>query len=170
MSWYATELHKFVIGDIRTDGWKSDWRREQERRRAEEMGERKFVRMPEIKIVQKKPRPSRAKTPKNPGFTRSGVPSGMSNVESNRYRRRMWRSQGLCGGCGTAPALNSLYSCGSCLERKARDWSRKSGKPYVEKKERGFCKDCQKLLKSSNVYGYCQAHYRKRRHYLKAAA
>jgi hypothetical protein len=30
------ELHLFCRGDIRTDGWKSEWRKEMERRQAEE--------------------------------------------------------------------------------------------------------------------------------------
>lgn len=169
MSWYETEIHKFVIGEIRTDGWVSDWRREQERRRKEEMGKRVFVRMPEIKIVRpKKARPSRAKP--RPGFTGMGVPTGMTNVEYNKYLRRLRRSQGMCGSCG-AIALKGSYSCAACLEKKAIYYCKKMGKPYVPKTvERMSCKDCGKLLKSNNHYGYCQAHYRKRRHQLKQAA
>jgi hypothetical protein len=35
------ELHKFVMGEIRTDGWRSDWRIELERRRQEERDQAK---------------------------------------------------------------------------------------------------------------------------------
>jgi hypothetical protein len=38
MSYYGAEIHKFILGELRTDEWKSDGRREQERRRVEEMG------------------------------------------------------------------------------------------------------------------------------------
>lgn len=52
MSQYDIELHKFISGEIRTDGWVSDWRREQEQRRAEEMGKRVFVAATQIKRRQ----------------------------------------------------------------------------------------------------------------------
>ena len=163
-------MHEFINGEIRTDGWKSEWRREQERRRAEEMGKRFFVRMPEIKIVRRqtrKDRPSRARTP---GFTRLGVPSGMNNVEYGRYRRSQWRAQGLCGSCGGETA-NGLYSCASCLERKASYYCKRMGKPYVMKKvEPRFCKVCEKLLNANNIYGHCRTHYKQKRRELARAA
>jgi hypothetical protein len=42
------DIHKFTMGELRVDGWKSPWRIEQEGRRQEEMGRRQFVSAPQI--------------------------------------------------------------------------------------------------------------------------
>lgn len=56
MSQYDRDMHKFVLGEIRVDGWVSDWRRTQEKRRIEEMGQRRFVSAPQIRARQSRPR------------------------------------------------------------------------------------------------------------------
>jgi hypothetical protein len=43
----------WLKGDIRTDGWKSDWRRGFERRSAEDRDKRQYVSAPQIKVRQK---------------------------------------------------------------------------------------------------------------------
>lgn len=174
MSEYGREFHKFVMGEIRTDGFKSGWRIEQERRRAEEMGKRQFVTAPQIVVRQK--RESRPRGPQKPRAKRIerpskwGIPSGSSPAEYGRIARKTWRDASLCGSCGQ-PAVKDRYSCPSCMERKAKYYCKSVKKEYVPRVVvQKFCKDCNVPLKSNNSYGYCRAHYRKRRHYLEKAA
>jgi hypothetical protein len=94
----------------------------------------------------------------------------MNNVQYGRYRRTIWRAEGLCGSCG-GETLNGLYSCASCLERKASYYCKRKGKPYVMKNvEPRFCKVCEKLLNANNIYGHCRTHYKQKRRELTKAA
>ena len=53
MNFYALDLHKFILGELRTDGWKSQWRKDLKRRMQEE-AYKPIVKAEQIKARQEK--------------------------------------------------------------------------------------------------------------------
>ena len=87
------DLHRFVMGEIRTDGWKSEWRKDFERRNAE---------------AHAKPKPLYPDAPR-PAFDQAAY---------MRSRRAELMEMGLCIDC-RKPA-NGYRQCEECLEKRAR--------------------------------------------------
>lgn len=149
-----TLRHLFCRGEIRTDGWKSDWRREQERRRIEAIAPRTVVTAPQIKVRQER-KPAAPKPPRKPKA------KPISNRDHMRRIRQANRAKGLCGSCGE-PTQKGRYSCVKCLEAKAKWYARKKGILFAPKIiQTKSCKVCSSLLNSNNRCGLCVKHYRK---------
>lgn len=157
MSYYGAEIHKFILGELRTDEWKSDWRREQERRRVEEMGKRQFVAAviaPQIKVRRERKPKAAPKTKRL-----------RSNAwrENDRLRRAEWRTAGLCQDCGREPMLGR-HCCVTCATRRRSYYAKKAGIQLNTEAILGrTCKECGKLLNANNRYGYCGVHYKSMR-------
>lgn len=105
MSYYGVEMHKFISGELRTDDWKSDWRREQERRRIEEMGKRQFVAAPPRKRIQ---------------VQRISDPDHRREIVRNSLQKRRIRlkAEGICVDCGKWKAKKGCTSCETCLKSR----------------------------------------------------
>lgn len=146
MSIYGLELHKFVIGDTRVDGWKSGWRIEQERRRAEEMQNRKFVTAPQIKERQERCRPARVSRRKVCAECKKVMRSG--TISDICFRCMRNREKCECGR--TIYKGNSLTQCKQCHNRDNRK----------------TCPLCPKKLNMRNSHGLCRDHYAKYRRYI----
>lgn len=64
MSQYDSELHRFVIGETRVDGFKSQWLLDWEQYLADEAAKRKIKSAKPVKV--RAPRPVKVKAPKPP--------------------------------------------------------------------------------------------------------
>lgn len=102
----AAELHLFLRGELRTDGWMSDWRRELERRRAEEEA-KPIVTAPQIKQRQIK----------------ALKPKKQYQGDRSKYRaafqalRQARRDAGLCITCG-GESRRGLRECSFCASKR----------------------------------------------------
>lgn len=106
-------FQRFVAGELRVDGWMSDWRREQERCRAEEMGKRVFVAATQVK------RPQIARVYSDPDRQREVV------RKSLQKRRLRLMAEGICRDCGKSKAKEGCTSCGPCLKKRYQRQKRK---------------------------------------------
>lgn len=161
MNEFDRDLRQFVIGAVRVDGWKSPWRREFERRSAEE-AERpaRIVHAPQIRARQVRVQ-SLKKKPNREYFKRECEVCGKKIRQTNKTGRcihhKVERPQ--------SKELTQSYSCGSC------------GKP-IRKTKYGVCKpcfirfrrrilqnrprcaECNTIIRSKTKYGLCRKHAR----------
>lgn len=102
-----SELHKYIVGETRVDGWKSQWRRDLEAYRA----------APKVEVrVMLTVRPE-ARVRKLPGL--------FNNCAYAHKRRAERKAQGICVDCGNAPAIAGKLNCEPCqLKRNERGLKR----------------------------------------------
>lgn len=154
-----TYFQQLYARPVMAEPFKSEWRKEFERRSAEEAI--KFVpvirKVPTIAVVRKRA----AKTPRVIGFDRNAY---------MREERARWRVEGRCGACGRE-AIPGRCRCVPCNAYDKSNRVVKTAKKHAAKIAAGMiCKDCGKVLNKGNRFGYCGAHYRHlRRQILKAA-
>lgn len=159
MNYYQLELHKFIIGDLRTDGFKSDWRREQEKRRAEEMGKRIFVTAPQIKERQKRRAP----------FSLAGQACRMKRASRKcEVCETEIRHNNKTGRCcrhkrpGIKPAAQK-YKCGAC-DKPMRKTVFGVCKPCFTRYRRRIeqhhdrCAECGCIIRKNTKFGLCVKH------------
>lgn len=155
MSQYGKEYHKFVMGEIRTDGWVSDWRLQQERRRTEEMGQRQFVKSPQIKDV-------RVYVPKN-STPRECTVCGSGIRQSNKTGRcgkhKIFiqpkpNQRAVCPYTGCPNLLNHKNTNGICKQHFFKFRAR------IRQQIVRACADpgCNALLNPKTRFDKCRAH------------
>lgn len=136
----SRELYQFVIGELRTDGWVSDWRKEQERRRAEDV--RTFVTAPQIKARQERV------------IIKKFCDGCGKGVKSNT-------KSGLCHPCSRKRAK---CACGRTVYNKGI--SATQCRECFHRGNRKVCALCPAMLNASTACGLCKIHYRKYRHFI----
>src|SRR5438270_14091888 len=114
MSQYGAELHKFIIGDKRTDGWKSPWRIKLERDMAEDAAKpRPIVKAKQIQVRQIE-------------RTYADMASRREIVRKSLLKRRTkLKAEGICVDCGKGKAKEGRTSCGLCLKARYERQKRK---------------------------------------------
>lgn len=100
-SQYDSELHRYIIGETRVDGFKSQWLLDWEQWQKDNPSTLKH------KPAVKAPKPR--------------VRYVAKHDYSGKIRQRLLRTQrkekGLCTKCGSIP-LPEMKSCGNCLEKQ----------------------------------------------------
>lgn len=143
------DLQRFVIGETRVDGWKSDWRKEQEQRRAEEMANRKFVTAPQIKARQE-------------AWGQRGY---QEDLRKPRVHRIAVTGENICEADGCTNYIRRDNQMGRCMDHRydpAR--VRKPAKPtvYHPRVPTKFCAGCGKGLRINAMTPKCQKCTRQR--------
>lgn len=88
-------MHLFIRGEIRTDGWKSQWRKDLETLR-------KMVKaLPVFSVPTPKPKP---------------VSFDKLAYQRNRYKDL--KAKGICIDCGSFPARAKRNTCASCQVKR----------------------------------------------------
>jgi hypothetical protein len=106
MSQHGAEFHRWLNGEFRTDGFQSEWKKGQLRRRAEEMGKRQFVSAPQTKARQV------TRTYSDPERQREKVRTSLQR------RRLRLQAEGICRDCGKSKAKEGCTSCDPCLKAR----------------------------------------------------
>lgn len=140
----AQQLHKFVIGELRTDSWKSDWRKEFERRSAEEKHKpAPMVAAPQIKARQRKAVPLAKRCECCKKIMRAGTASDL--CQPCRRRREH---------CDCGKVLKRTWPhpiCALCLKTAEREvrtvHMRKCAEP-----------GCDRILNRNNTLPKCLRH------------
>jgi hypothetical protein len=112
-NWYGAEFNRWLNGELRTDGWVSDWQKEQLRRRKEEMGQRQFVKAKQTE------RPQIERVYSDPGTRREIV------RRSLHKRRLRLKAEGICVDCGKYKVKEGCTSCEPCLKARYQRQKRK---------------------------------------------
>lgn len=162
MSQYGKEFHRWLNGEFRTDGFRSDWHKDQLRRRAEEMGQRKFVTAPQIKRRQE-----RRSKPVGPARKcecceekiRRCNKTGRCGKHPMEKRLPM-RTDYRCGCCDKSIRKTAFGICKGCFYRYRR---------VIEQDRVRVCAEprCLYSLNKNNTHAKCRKHSR---YYLKQAA
>lgn len=150
-SFYKREIHLFCIGELRTDGWKSGWRQELERRCAEEKPSR--ITAPQIQVRQKRAEgcnPNPRYQAAVPTKFCDGCGKGLRKSTVGTKCQPCLRARPKCACGRTVSIVSDGDQCKECLRRDNR-------KP---------CAICPALLNAGNAYGLCKAHYEKYRHFI----
>lgn len=161
MSYFGTEEQKFLNGEIRTDGWKSGWRLEQERRRKEEMGKRQFVTAPQIKQRQDRPKvqgPHNA-TPGTCDVCGTGIRQGNKTGRCGKHpmKRQFMRTDFKCAACDEPMRKTEFGICKTCFIRYRRRIVQSPVRVCAEP-------NCFHSLNKNNTYTKCRNHSRPDRH------
>lgn len=146
MSYFGSEMHKFVIGDLRTDGWKSQWRRDTEAWIEAHKYDKVTVTAPQIRSRQKR-QPGQKRTTRHgsrqcevcPTIIRKDNLSGRCILHktrmaktrreivrlSMRKRRAKLKAEGMCVDCGKSKVKQNKTLCQACLtSRSTREEAR----------------------------------------------
>jgi hypothetical protein len=142
MSYFSQEFAKPNAPE-----WKSDWRKEFERRSAEDKRKPKLITAPQIKVRQE--RPTRKPVMRPRVYPRLG----------EKRRRDEWKEKDLCRSCGRDRAPGRLR-CGKCLERTRLYYAKKNGIEMIPVSRDRTCATCGTLLHPRNRYGHCRKHFR----------
>lgn len=157
----SRELYLFAQGETRTDGWKSEWRLEQERRRAEEMQERKFVTAAQIKVRQER----KERKP-------SSTPSRVCEFDGCSTKIRRFNKTARCiHHCLPRPkatprpvALCPYTGCGNKLRSSNRNgvcWEHYfMFRRLIHQDPMAMCKTCGKRVRRETKFGLCRIHAR----------
>lgn len=151
------DIQLFVRGDLRNDGWISSWREEQERRRKEEHGDRKFVTAPQIKVRQERVvNPAKVINPKTPKRLCELCPTVIrASNKSGRCVKHLikFAQKGdprLCPPCGRPiRQCNSFGLCKLCQNKYRR---------MIHQKRLVICDQCPRKLHANNTTGKCVEH------------
>lgn len=160
MSQYGKELQMFIMGEIRTDGWKSSWRIGEERRRSEEMGKRVFVAAPQIKARQeRKPRvvisPAR-RCEFDFCIAKIRRCNKTGRCDAHPLKRPPMKTGYQCPACDGAVRKTKFGLCKGCQAKYRRLIEQTQVKICVEK-------DFRYLLNTNSVYANCPKHSRAER-------
>lgn len=98
-----SELHKFVIGEIRTDGWKSDWRKN-------------------LEAPRETNRPVAVVRANNPRRRNRGT---FDSVSYMRRRRQEMKDKGICVDCGENPVRPGRLTCVGCGAKRSAAQSKR---------------------------------------------
>lgn len=137
--------------------WKSEWRKEQERRRAEEMGKRKFVTAPQIR--ERQVRQPVVKRPVRIYLKRTcdvcPEPIRHDNKTGRCVHHKLERPQPLkesyqCGSCDKPIRKTEFGVCKKCFTRYRRRIQQ----------NRPRCLECQTIIRCRTKYGLCRKHAR----------
>lgn len=129
--------------------WKSPWRIEQERRRAEEAGRRTLITATQIQTRQERPKQCRNQRVTPTKFC-GGCGKGVKSNTESGFCQPCLRKRDKCACGRTIYKGNSLSQCKQCHIRDTR------------KK----CPLCPNMLNASNAYGLCKPHYAKYRRFI----
>lgn len=160
MSQYGRELQMFILGEIRTDDWRSEWRIGEERRRAEEMGKRVFVAAPQIKARQeRKPRvifnPSRVCE-----FDGCETKIRRCNLTGRCVHHCLPRPKAtpkprtICPYTGCEHKLRTTNQHGICSLHFAMF------RRLIHQDPMAMCKTCGKRIRRETKFGLCRMHAR----------
>lgn len=142
MSYFLQEFAKPNVPE-----WKSDWRKEFERRSAEDKRKPKLVTASQIKVRQERPaRKPVVRTKPNPRI-------------GEKRRRAEWKEKGLCRSCGRE-LVPGRCQCSKCLERTRLYYAKRNGIEMVPVSRDRACATCGASLHPRNSYGYCRKHFR----------
>lgn len=166
MNEFDRDLRQFVLGQARVDGWKSDWRKEFERRSMEEASRPKSikqalqtlvrrVRAKQLRVQSLKKKPNREY------FKRDCEVCGAKIRNTNKT-----------GRCVRHPAerpnrqqLKQAYFCGAC-DKQIRKTLYGVCKPCFIRYRRRIlqnrprCVECNTIIRSNTKYGLCRKHAR----------
>lgn len=126
--------------------WKSPWRLEQERRRAEEMGSRIFVTAPSTVKTQ----PLSRYIARSPAQFCSSCGKGMRKGCKRAQCNNCFTERPRCACGKTIYKGGSLAECKECFHRS----------------QRVKCPICPRFLNARNSYGLCKPHYQKYRRFI----
>lgn len=148
------DIQLYVRGDIRNDGWVSPWREEQERRRKEELGERKFVTAPQIASRQERKPILRPRTKSEPRTCELCTTVIRTNNKTGRCIHhspgRAQKVKALCPRCETPiRAHNTFGICTECYYKFRR---------MIHQDPIKTCDECSTQLRSNNKTGKCTNH------------
>lgn len=144
------DLHLFVRGELRTDGWKSDWRKEFERRHAEDAAKPR----PIVRATQIAKRRIRSKDGISRAF--SGAPCmacgrPMRADVAGPVHERCARLRPKCP-CGKTLKINWPHSiCGTCYRAAERERMLAGKRVCAEA-------GCGRILQKNNTYPKCRKH------------
>lgn len=103
------DFQKFLNGELRTDGWVSEWRREQEERRKNQV----------YRAAPVAPKKCRVRA----------IPKPQYNKEYMRQRRAQALKKGMCTDCYHTKARKGRTNCQLCQDkRNARESKRNQAK------------------------------------------
>jgi hypothetical protein len=135
----ANELHAFVVGQLRTDGWKSPWRIDLERRMAADANRTSVIRhQPQAKRVRSK--------------------EYMHDLYLKRKAKRDAENpRPTCSRCdGLILRTNKIGLCMDC-----RGLERRSSNRQKAKRPPRTCSMCDTRISWGNKSGVCTKHYHK---------
>jgi hypothetical protein len=153
MNFYKLELHKFILGEHRTDGWKSDWRKDLERRMAEDKL-KPIVKRPKIEVKRVQ---SMKKKPNRFYFKREcsvcAEPIRQDNKTGRCIKHKLERPQ----------PLEVAYACGACNKSIRKTTHGICKKCYIKYRRRieqrnPRCAECGIVIRMSAKYGLCRKH------------
>lgn len=164
MNEFDRGLRQYVLGMTRVDGWKSDWRREFERRLKEEAArprpplpaprrEPPQIRVRQVRVQSRKRKPNREY------FKRVCEVCGTRIRNDNKTGRcihhKLERPQQLkeehhCGACNKPIRKTEFGVCKPCFTRYRRRIQQ----------NRPRCTECNTIIRSKTKYGLCRTHAR----------
>lgn len=179
---YSREMHLFVRGELRTDGWISDWKKEQILRRREDVAKPKLVK-PVVKVVKisQKQKKYPRQHPNSYYFKRQcsvcDSPIRHDNKTGRCVHHKLERPQPLeiayqCGACDKLIRKSEYGVCKKCFTKYRRRIQQQHPR----------CAECRVIIRMNTKYGLCQEHAKPlhnkheaamrkiRRHQLKQAA
>lgn len=152
------DIQLYVKGEIRNDEWISDWRRDQEQRRKDDLGKRKFVTAPQIvarqartRVIRHAPKPRIKAAPRVCERCTTVIKTANKTGRCIHHQpRRVQMVKSLCPFCD-APvrAHNRLGICSKCRGKYRR---------LIEQGPIKLCDECPTRLRSNNTTGKCMDH------------
>jgi hypothetical protein len=160
-----TKFQLFLDGKIRSDGWVSPWRREQERRRNEEAMRPRIITAPQIKARQeRKPKVVKERKPIAPptpprfcGFGDCQTRIRRANKTGRCIHHKLKaepKAVTVCPYTGCKNKLRVSNKHGICCVHY-RMFRRLIHQPPL-----AMCKQCGKRVRRKTMFGLCRAHAR----------
>lgn len=152
------DIQLFVKGEIRSDGWISDWRIDLERRRKEDLGKRKFVTAPQIiarqartRVTRPTPKPRVKAVPRTCEVCSTVIKTDNKTGRCIHHQsKRIQKVKSLCPRCETPMrAHNKFGICTGCYQKYRR---------LISQEVIKMCDECPAQLRSNNITGKCMKH------------